>query len=414
MATFVLVHGTFVKSADWPDLQRALAETTRELGESSNFDQMHWTGKNRASARQAAALEISDAVNRIRSQSPLEKIFLIGHSHGGSAIAYFVKSYPEISKTISGVAFLSTPFVAIREKDRARQMLAATMFVPLGIVATMWWVLTSPNQPGDPLAISDISLISLVGIAVVAILWALMNERMNAVINRLTIETISQQTAALPHGNYLFLRCSGDEAASALSTANFLSWLGTRTSNILRAILEPLFSSRPFMRFWYWFIVLLLGLSIQFTLFVLAVAKKVGIQGIVDYLLAQTWGGGEYAYIVLIFLLVFVAMACVLALAAAFVIFFVQACTMKAFGWSGLSASFFLEFSVEPLPFGSHSLIHIDWKHGTHAVVGLMHSCTYTHPCAIKHLKEWVGTTLINSSTLTPLEPVHSLAERDH
>ena len=38
-------------------------------------------------------------------------------------------------------------------------------------------------------------------------------------------QSIRQQTADIPAGNYLFLRCSGDEAAAALSAAQFIAWL---------------------------------------------------------------------------------------------------------------------------------------------------------------------------------------------
>jgi predicted esterase len=54
-------------------------------GEHSRFDELTWSGKNRASASQAAASEISSVVQNIQSTLSNEKIFIIGHSHGGSA-----------------------------------------------------------------------------------------------------------------------------------------------------------------------------------------------------------------------------------------------------------------------------------------------------------------------------------------
>ena len=79
MATFVLVHGTYAKSAHWPALQDGLTEATDEAGERAHFKQLLWSGKNRTAARQAAASTILKSVQDIQSNSNDEKIFLIGH-----------------------------------------------------------------------------------------------------------------------------------------------------------------------------------------------------------------------------------------------------------------------------------------------------------------------------------------------
>ena len=95
MATFILVHGTFAKSAHWPILQDGLAETARAAGDEPLLEQLPWTGRNRARARQAAASVIFTLVQKDSGTSANEKIFIIGHSHGGSVIAYFLKEHPE-------------------------------------------------------------------------------------------------------------------------------------------------------------------------------------------------------------------------------------------------------------------------------------------------------------------------------
>ncbi len=74
MAAFIFVHGTFAKSARWPTLQAALAETASAAGEGSRFEQLKWTGKNRASARRAAASDIFAAVQKSQPNSPSEKV----------------------------------------------------------------------------------------------------------------------------------------------------------------------------------------------------------------------------------------------------------------------------------------------------------------------------------------------------
>jgi alpha-beta hydrolase superfamily lysophospholipase len=127
MVTFILVHGTFVKSADWPALQRGLVEVTNS-GQDACIENIPWTGSNRATARQTAAEDISNKVRARRSNNPDEKIFLIGHSHGGSAIAYFLKIHLEEAAKVEGCAFLSTPFVAIRRRNDASRILGALTF----------------------------------------------------------------------------------------------------------------------------------------------------------------------------------------------------------------------------------------------------------------------------------------------
>src|SRR3954462_5561351 len=107
MATFILVHGTYAKSAQWPKLRDALAEAAYATGDKPVFETLTWTGRNRARDRQAAAAAIHALVQSVQRASINEKIFLIGHSHGGSAIAYFLKEHPEAAKALEGCAFLS-------------------------------------------------------------------------------------------------------------------------------------------------------------------------------------------------------------------------------------------------------------------------------------------------------------------
>ncbi|MEH2492955.1 hypothetical protein [Bradyrhizobium sp. AZCC 2230] len=64
MATFILVHGTFVKSAEWPALQQGLEEIAVSNGQTAQIKQIPWTGKNTARAREAAAVDISRSVKR--------------------------------------------------------------------------------------------------------------------------------------------------------------------------------------------------------------------------------------------------------------------------------------------------------------------------------------------------------------
>ena len=108
---------------------------------------MTWSGKNTASARQAAASEISTVVQNIQSTSRDEKIFVIGHSHGGSAIASFLKEHSSLAKTLSGCAFLSTPFVAIPPRTQAFRVVSAVFYFPLLTYHLLWSYIFRYSHP---------------------------------------------------------------------------------------------------------------------------------------------------------------------------------------------------------------------------------------------------------------------------
>ena len=85
-----------------------------------------------------------------------------------------------------------------------------------------------------------------------------------------------------------------------------------------------------------------------------------------------------------------------LVLLVAFLIIFTQAVTSWVFGWTRLSTGFLVELAVGPIPFGAHSLVHIDWAHGSIGLDGIVHSWTYAHPTAIVHLPNWVRAIVRN------------------
>jgi hypothetical protein len=360
MATFLLVLGTFAKSTHWPDLREGLAEAVHEAGETASFKQLAWSGKNRAAAREAAASAILKSVQDIQSSSNDEKIFLIGHSHGGSAIAYFLKEYTEVAKTLSGCAFLSTPFVAMRPRNK--EIAWAVFFLPLMAAAFFWNEISNllVGEIGFILAICFLILISKVYGS-----------------HKFLERTIRQQTADIPPGNYFFIRCSGDEAAAALSAAQFVNWVNMKASKIL----VRLTSSR----------IPLYVIMVSFVLFIsllLWMMPEVGIVGLIQELPGHPVG--------VLFVLFVLGASClfVLCVLLGFFIFLVQALTSRAFGWTSLATGFLVELAIEPLPFGTHSLVNVDWSADSPGSEKLAHSWTYAHPVAIRHLQNWVKASL--------------------
>jgi hypothetical protein len=60
----------------------------------------------------------------------------------------------------------------------------------------------------------------------------------------------------------------------------------------------------------------------------------------------------------------------------------------------GRSTGFFVELAIEPLPFGAHSMAHIDWSADALGLEGVTHSWTYANPSAIRYIQDWVKTAL--------------------
>jgi pimeloyl-ACP methyl ester carboxylesterase len=211
MATFILVHGTFARRADWSALKEGLIGAANSSNDEARFEQVSWTGSNRARARQIAAEQINSQVDEIRTRSASEKVFLIGHSHGGSAVAYFLKRYPEKALAISGCAFLATPFIAIRPRRDAHEV-----FTPMSMYLFSVAVAMMPDSEIPFLSLS--SGVHWLCTALAFLAWSYVFffvDRTRAKI--LVQEAVRDQTADLPVGNYAFVRCSGDEAAAALS-----------------------------------------------------------------------------------------------------------------------------------------------------------------------------------------------------
>ena len=371
MATFILVHGTWGKKASWPELEAGLAATANAANEKASFERVLWTGKNRASARQTAGELILALVTRVRSASVTEKIFIIGHSHGGSAIAYFLKSYPETAKTLSGCAFLSTPFIAIRPRQNVLQLYYVMgIFISAFVLALMLYLTIGAPKPfhhQDYVVLIYGAASPLVALA----LWLgyeFVARRGSG--DRLQGKTIREQTADLPDGNYLFLRCSGDEAAAALSAAQFIVWTSIKANAMSRLYLSEVFAGGEIRRL-LWTIVLL---------FVFSFCSFYAI----DFLKVAP---------LTILSAVFSILTCtfLLGVVGALSIFVSQAAMAWAFGWTDhLMAGFLVELAIEPLPFGPHSLVHIDWNSPEENLQGFVHSWTYSHPLAINRLQNWV------------------------
>lgn len=434
MSTFILVHGTFAKPAEWPVLRDSLAETARAAGDTPSFEPLTWTGRNWAGARQAAASEIFTLVKSIQRASANEKIFVIGHSHGGSAIAYFLKEHPELAKTLAGCAFLSTPFVAIRPRRAAFRLMVLLLSFPYlfftSVIAPPYYdipVLERLNLPYW----SPAHWLYFFSTGVVAAIFGFaLGFVMRASDPHRVEQSVRQQTADIPAGNYLFLRCSGDEAAATLSAFQLIAWLGMKGARLLELVTQP-FDVSKFSKLssradavraavlgavyaavtgliaFGWLTIARFGLlrycfspdgpfvdrleKVQTLLQKGSAAFENPNVPVIDVYISTLGYMTEVMYDLVAVVVLSLLFLC---LFAVLLIFVTQAVASWAFGWTGLSTGFLVELAIEPLPFGEHSLTHIDWAAGSIGLDGMVHSWTYAHPAAITHLQNWVRESL--------------------
>jgi hypothetical protein len=74
----------------------------------------------------------------------------------------------------------------------------------------------------------------------------------------------------------------------------------------------------------------------------------------------------------------------------------VQAVTSLAFGWTSFLDGFLLDMAVEPIPFGSHCLVHVPWSDRLGASE-LTHSSTYEHETSLRQIHAWLSEALTRS-----------------
>ena len=283
-----------------------------------------------------------------------------------------------MAKTLSGCAFLSTPFIAIRPRVHATLQFYVLSYLLLYAFSAFFPYQVIQCFGGDYLSNASWLYPSSFGLAAAFWLFVYFTVRKFGNFEKLSMEAHQRQTADLPPGNYLFLRCSGDEAAAGLSAAQFIAWLSMKVSQLLQLIIRPALSGTWKGAAYF----VLVGLFVTWwTSFVSPADRDATIRALrmPYWLVLALW----IAYCSLI--------ACSV---AALLIFLAQALTSMAFGWTKFSIGFFVELAIEPLPFGPHSMVHLDWSADPVRLEGIRHSWTYAHPVAIRWLQDWVKTAL--------------------
>jgi pimeloyl-ACP methyl ester carboxylesterase len=413
MITYILLHGTFEKRADWPELVNVLTDIARIKRHQPKFKEITWSGNNLIADRVSASKKIASSVEEILTKVPREKIFVIGHSHGGSAIAYFLKEFPNLANRVAGCVFLSTPFVAIRPRAHLRTVLALCLILPISLVDILTLLFLNYAKGGkfisDTFASRSIVVMNVLCISAMLLGTFLIRQKLE--LTKGLEEGVKRQTVDIAGRRLLFLRFAGDEAAASLAFAQFISWLSIKASRSLNAVAQ-LFEAPLAAYFVLPALLTLLAVAIQ----LVQVDYAASTRNYSLFFSALKRGDLLPALIICIGLIAEYVLLPLFALVTGIFLISIVLPTLAAwsFGWLSLFRSFMFEFSVEPLPFGEHVLINLDWTWnvptsrrsqlplwlrfyrlpGEFSTEMMQHSWTHSHPVAIERIGEWIGEGL--------------------
>lgn len=420
-ATFLLVHGTFARGAQWtaPEspLCKVIISAATSAGLNADIRQVPWSGRNRTKDRIAAGKEIARRLGEVdRAMSP--RVFLIGHSHGGSAIAYFLLSRRPNDPRVSGCAFLSTPFIAARVRPDAFLIYATLLAVVSTVAFALLSVLLSVTIGG---AISLIfrnfggsNLAALAIDAVAAMIVGLVLSKQPMVYQRMIARCKSRiagdETAGVDVNKCLLVRCSRDEAATALAFGQFMATLTTTVTSaamfmVAYASLIIGRARRSFLG-----LTLVLGVTLFYGFFVADVIVA-GAFGHWGYIWHGAFDFGEtfdfpitWVSIFFNFVLrkvLWIPFATITLLLLACIVLYlgaglINALVIWSFGWVNFTDAIFAEVSVEPTPFGPHTFHHIPWSDDARRPPwsALSHSASYQNPAALEALRSWLSKAL--------------------
>lgn len=423
MASFILIHGTFARDATWTSsdspLCKSLEDAVRQHGQPTTFTPVKWSGRNWGTDRVETAASIANEIKARQARAPGDAVFLIGHSHGGSAIAYLLKNFPDVRDGIAGCAFLSTPFVAQRIRPHWEELLTAIVAVAgmlifflaaLGtayLVAKLGWL---DREEMKFRAVLALAACFIVGGGVTVWIWTAIGPHLRSSLAKSLLRRISEgETADIASAQHLFIRASGDEAAAALGANQFIAWSVGKLVGFASVVV--LWLRRALLRVYSSWVgcVALILVAMLFAiwlgaLFVVTFGMASTFEQFVRDLFIKPWTMdipfGHVGTII---------DWCTLVLWPAFVTVFLGALlyslvtviglltgmlTLRLFGWMSYQEAIFTDFSVEPVPYGQVSFVHIDWKDQGVDALGLSHSRTYLNPRALDCLSAWVSEIL--------------------
>ncbi|GLU34027.1 alpha/beta hydrolase [Trinickia caryophylli] len=266
--SILLIHGTFAHGAKWTGATHRFTRGILATVPGCRVSRMLWSGDNSHAQRRRAATGVLEWV----SCEAAERIYLIGHSHGGlvAAMAATQAKDPRVT-----VITMSTPFLNVRERFLGlRSGMAARAVDELRVLFGYFCVLALTVSYSLILhGWSFLYAVLTVLLALVALFIASHFGRGVSTLRlpiafarRYAARLTRESTIALPPGRLLILRATGDEASGLLITGQFasgmLQLLLLAIGAALRAVSgddDPHWRSRYRLSMWVLAILILIG-----------------------------------------------------------------------------------------------------------------------------------------------------------
>lgn len=153
-----LIHGTFAQNAEWVKSNSFLTITLKNKFPNAIIKSFQWSGYNSKNARLNASNDLFNYTQDIKKTYPCSKHYIIAHSHGGN-IVYSNFKKPSFCESISGLVFLSTPFLQVKYRE---SNVFAPFYLPLYFILLIItqliitgdkWFLKEPRFAPLPLAL---------------------------------------------------------------------------------------------------------------------------------------------------------------------------------------------------------------------------------------------------------------------
>jgi hypothetical protein len=408
-----LIHGTFARGAGWTKadspLCQAIAAATRGVERDVVFRSVEWSGRNTSEARLDGARRLDSHFREACETFPAAPIFMIGHSHGGSVVAYFCRDLPDnLRYRLTGAAFLSTPFIATRIRPDWKQLISG---LGVAIAILVFTVLVALSSYLDfryrwsyveiPIPLSIVALLG--GLCLASFIVAELARRVaigwgNQASKKLDAAIRIHETARLPAGRNIFLRATGDEAAAALAIGQFAIWLLGKLQ---------MFASRGIGQVWShilrsrWLSVAAVIFTVLYAIWVgtaVAVAMEEGFlwhnlfaKPFVPIPVMSAFTEISIQVLAWPFVLLVLSMVLFVALLLAGILLCLVA--LRAAGWTGLRDGLFAEIAIEPVPLGEVALTHIDWN-VEEPRASQRHGYSYSNSEALRRIATWIADEL--------------------
>ena len=182
MATIVTVHGTGATGEEtgpkWWQKTSACEAKLREFVQASDgplkYEQVIWDGNNSEISRRAAARQLLQRLNQL--ETAREPYVVVGHSHGGSVIAFALQVAARQKNNLPNMRAwitVGTPFIAPRKKallySRAdaigKGVLVIGMLLAAALAIQLW------SLHGAAFRSTHVLTVAVAALASVAIMW---------------------------------------------------------------------------------------------------------------------------------------------------------------------------------------------------------------------------------------------------